>query len=337
MIEGYLSRFQHLLVQKDFHPLSAPNGNGYYLRVENPICYLLALQETKDDTPERQADIHHTAQQLHAHLEQLQCSRLICLSITFGIEFSEKPLSVWDTDRSGTLHFIRWQYALEQARLSAAPGCPDRLLGIEKLLDMAARGEKLPADSLRTDTEGKRPFCTYAICILCALLVLLPLLSGQLAEVLSRFCNSRDGVLGQSEYYRLLTAMFFHTGIGHLAANSVYLIYFGSRAELLLGKGRFLLLYLLSGLCGNLLSLVCSGYPAVGASGAVFGLLGAMLVLSRTKGSSYVGMNYTTMLLLAFSALAMGFLNVGVDNWAHLGGFFSGALLFFIMMRVKKA
>ena len=61
-----------------------------------------------------------------------------------------------------------------------------------------------------------------------------------------------------------------------------------------------------------------------------------MLILTREKGSRYTGMNYATMNLLAITALAMGFLDEGVDNWAHLGGFLSGALVFFLMFHAKE-
>lgn len=97
-----------------------------------------------------------------------------------------------------------------------------------------------------------------------------------------------------------------------------------------------MILYLISGICGGLCSIFLGHYASIGASGAIFGLLGAMLILTREKGSRYTGMNYATMILLAFTALAMGFLDVGVDNWAHLGGFLSGALVFFLMFRAKE-
>ena len=130
--------------------------------------------------------------------------------------------------------------------------------------------------------------------------------------------------------------MFLHAGILHLVSNGVYLYYFGVRAERLLGTGRFLVLYLVSGLCGGLLSVaLSSGGISIGASGAIYGLLGAMLLLTKKHGSRYTGMNYATMLLLAATAICFGFLEPGVDNMAHIGGLLGGMAVFALLLRKK--
>ncbi|MBR3993494.1 MAG: rhomboid family intramembrane serine protease, partial [Anaerotignum sp.] len=82
--------------------------------------------------------------------------------------------------------------------------------------------------------------------------------------------------------------------------------------------------------------LFSDGYGvSVGASGAIYGLLGAMLLLTKKRGAAYTGMNYSTMLLLAFTAICFGFLEEGVDNFAHIGGFLGGILCFGLFMRKK--
>lgn len=68
-----------------------------------------------------------------------------------------------DTDRMGNLHHIAWHYATDTQTLQTADGSPDKLMGIEKLLQMAATGEELPKDTLRKDTAGKRPVVTFTI------------------------------------------------------------------------------------------------------------------------------------------------------------------------------
>ena len=139
------------------------------------------------------------------------------------------------------------------------------------------------------------------------------------------------------EYYRFFTCMFLHAGLLHLASNSIYLYYFGVRAERLLGTGKFLVLYLVSGLCGGVFSVLFSGNAGVsiGASGAIYGLLGAMLLLTKKRGARYTGMNYSTMLLLAATAIGFGFLQEGVDNFAHIGGFLGGIAVFSLLLRKK--
>lgn len=326
-----------LLLQKDFRPVQqsqTPAHLGLYIRIENPVCCVLAVQPHDNDDHREAVAVF--AEGLQKQLPQIQCTQLICLYLTIGAEPLAEVHPLADTDRMGNLHHIAWHYAMDTQTLQTADGSPDKFMGIEKLLQMAAAGEELPKDTLRKDTTGKRPVVTTCIFAICALLLLYGTLTGQNESLWDKFSMSREMVLGQGQYYRLITAMFFHGGIMHLAANSIYLFYFGSRAELLLGRVRYLVLYFISGICGGLCSIFLSGYPAIGASGAIFGLLGAMLILTREKGSRYTGMNYATMILLAFTALAMGFLDVGVDNWAHLGGFLSGALVFFLMFRSRE-
>lgn len=334
--EQLATNLQSLLLQKDFRPVQQPEGTpvfGLYIRIENPVCCVLALQP--HDNAAHREDIAAFAEELQKQLAQIQCTQLICLYLTIGTESLAEVRPLADTDRMGSLHHIAWHYATDTEALQIADGSPDKLMGIEKLLHMAAAGEELPKDTLRKDTTGKRPAATFSIFAVCAALLLYGMVTGQNEFLWERFSVSRETVLGQGQYYRLITAMFCHGSIMHLAANSIYLFYFGSRAELLLGKGRYLALYFIAGICGGLCSVFLGHYASIGASGAIFGLLGAMLILTREKGSRYTGMNYATMILLAFTALAMGFLDVGVDNWAHLGGFLSGALVFFLMFRAK--
>ena len=107
--------------------------------------------------------------------------------------------------------------------------------------------------------------------------------------------------------------------------------------EKLLRTGKFLVLYLVSGLCGGVFSVLFSGNAGVsiGASGAIYGLLGAMLLLTKKRGARYTGMNYSTMLLLAATAIGFGFLQEGVDNFAHIGGFLGGIAVFSLLLRKK--
>lgn len=335
--EQLTTDLQRLLLQKDFRLVQQPEDTppfDLYIRIENPVCCVLAVQPNDND--EHREDVAVFVEGLQEKLPQIQCTQLICLYLTIDAEPLAEVHPLADTDRMGNLHHIAWHYATDTQTLQTADGSPDKLMGIEKLLRMAATGEELPKDTLRKDTAGKRPVVTFTIFAICAALLLYGMVTGQNEFLWERFSVSRETVLGQGQYYRLITAMFFHGSIMHLAANSIYLFYFGSRAELLLGKVRYVILYLISGICGGLCSIFLGHYASIGASGAIFGLLGAMLILTREKGSRYTGMNYATMILLAFTALAMGFLDVGVDNWAHLGGFLSGALVFFLMFRAKE-
>jgi membrane associated rhomboid family serine protease len=124
------------------------------------------------------------------------------------------------------------------------------------------------------------------------------------------------------EFYRLLTAAFLHGGIFHLGLNMYALYLFGPPLEQALGRLRFVALYGLSALGGSAASYAFSAptQPSLGASGAVFGLLGAFLVVSRRLGRD-ASMVYV---LLAINLVA-GFLLPNIDWRAHVGGLVAGA------------
>lgn len=139
-------------------------------------------------------------------------------------------------------------------------------------------------------------------------------------------------VVEGGEYYRLVTSLFLHFGIQHLLNNMVMLGALGWNLELETGRIRFLIIYFVSGIGGNILSLVLnqlSGRNVIsaGASGAVFGLMGALLcVVIRRKG--HVGrLNRRGVILMVILSLYFGFTSSGVDNAAHIGGLVCGFLL----------
>jgi membrane associated rhomboid family serine protease len=130
--------------------------------------------------------------------------------------------------------------------------------------------------------------------------------------------------VADGETYRLLTAAFLHGGILHLLLNMYALWLFGPQLEAALGRVRFTLLYVLSALGGSAVSYAFSApnQPSLGASGAVFGLLGAYLVVSRR-----LGRDTTPVLVLLAINFAYGFLVPRIDWKAHLGGMVVGALV----------
>lgn len=138
----------------------------------------------------------------------------------------------------------------------------------------------------------------------------------------------RDGVLqsydvfGQGEVYRFITSMFLHAGVIHLALNMWALWVVGRVIEQALGPGRFLGLYLVSGLGGSLAVYLFTGpYLTVGASGAIFGLFGALFILLRR-----VGRDASSMLSLIVINVIFTFLVPGISIAGHLGGLATGTV-----------
>jgi membrane associated rhomboid family serine protease len=135
------------------------------------------------------------------------------------------------------------------------------------------------------------------------------------------------------DWWRLFTAAFLHYGPIHLGLNMLALWWFGQPLEHALGRARFLLLYLVSGLCGSAGALLLTPTSVtVGASGAIFGILGAALVLER-QGSMVFGGQALTMIVIN---LAFTFAVGGISIGGHIGGLVGGALCMLALTRFRR-
>lgn len=148
-------------------------------------------------------------------------------------------------------------------------------------------------------------------------------------------------VLGNHEYYRLITSMFLHFGFSHLMNNMVMLFFLGSILEEEIGGFKYFLLYFVSGLAGNLLSAAMDlktgeFVVSAGASGAIFGVIGALLIIVAKNHGHLRTLNGRGMVFMVVCSLYHGFTSTGVDNMAHIGGLVSGILLAFILYRKRQ-
>lgn len=148
-------------------------------------------------------------------------------------------------------------------------------------------------------------------------------------------------IIEQGQWYRMITSMFLHFGAPHLINNMLVLFVLGQRLEPVTGKMKFLLIYILGGLGGNLISLIWDMWTgnyslSAGASGAVFAVMGGMIyVIIRHRGR-VADLNMKQMLLMAAFSLYFGFASGGVDNAAHAGGLLCGFLAAVIVYHPRK-
>lgn len=147
-------------------------------------------------------------------------------------------------------------------------------------------------------------------------------------------------VVESGQYWRLLTATFMHFGFGHLINNMLILICAGPILENALGHIKYLILYACAGIGGSTLSclmMVRSGDYAVsaGASGAIFGIIGALLWIVIRHRGRYETLTGRGLLFMIALTVYYGISNAGIDNWGHVGGLFAGFLLCVIFYRKK--
>ncbi|SDM52614.1 Membrane associated serine protease, rhomboid family [Cryobacterium flavum] len=181
-------------------------------------------------------------------------------------------------------------------------------------------------------TAGK-PAVTYSIIGITLVVYLLQFVFGNQITNLLIYAGFFSQP-GSFEPWRMLTTALAHGSIFHVLLNMYTLWIFGQLLEPLLGRGRYLALYLLSALAGSLgvLFLADPFTPVVGASGAIFGLMGAFLVIQRRLGG-----NATQLLVLVGINLVIGFIpGLNIAWQAHVGGIIGGAVLGLIFVQTRR-
>ena len=181
--------------------------------------------------------------------------------------------------------------------------------------------------------KSKVPYITYLLIAINVIFFVVPQLMvllgqvGHIDDILSLYSvhgpSVRDG-----QIYRILTGTLLHGGIAHLFFNMYSLYVLGSQLEGLFGKFKFTLIYIFSAKCGSLLSITFGqGVHSVGASGAIFGLMGSLLYFGFYY-RVYLGQVVKSQILpLVIVNLLIGFYAPNIDNWAHIGGLVGGAAM----------
>lgn len=153
--------------------------------------------------------------------------------------------------------------------------------------------------------------------------------------------NFWPSVIEEHEYYRLLTCTFIHFGISHLFNNMLVLAYIGDNLERALGKVKYLVLYLAAGIGSSAVSAVWSMFKdeysvSGGASGAIFGVVGALLVIVIKNRGQLEDLSSRQLMFFAGFSIYHGVTSAGIDNMAHISGFLIGALLGRLLYRRKR-
>lgn len=185
---------------------------------------------------------------------------------------------------------------------------------------------KRDAKKINAVFSNKYPMVTYILIALNVILYIIPVLFGQYENLINNFCIYGDAIRN-GEYYRLITGIFLHGSVIHLLFNCYALYVIGPQIENFFGKFKYILIYLFSGLCGALFSIIFGNYASIGASGAIFGLMGA-LVYFGYHYRVYLGNVIKSQIIpLIVMNLVLGFLLSGIDNFAHIGGLIGGSLI----------
>ncbi len=184
-----------------------------------------------------------------------------------------------------------------------------------------------------------RPAVTWAILAINIAVWVLDVASGPLFELwtgipagnlLLNLGAKRTDLILAGQVWRLVTPIFLHIGLLHLAFNSYAIYVIGPQIECFFGPYRFLSIYILSGIYGVLMSFALSPAPSAGASGAIFGLIGTQAVFFYRYRNAFGDRGrrqlYSTLMVIAFN-MVLTFSASRIDVWGHIGGLIAGAVL----------
>jgi rhomboid protease GluP len=191
-----------------------------------------------------------------------------------------------------------------------------------------------------TRTESLRDFIRLypiisiiiTIHILLYLLTALPILPSRF------FFELLSGVnlyIVNGDYWRLVTPIFMHAGFAHMLFNSFSLVLFGPALEQALGKTKFILVYLVTGIAANIATLILEPltYTHVGSSGAIFGLFGFYISIIMFRKAMMSRENSQTIMTIAIIAVVMTFVQSNINITAHIFGMLAGFLIGAAMYR----
>ena len=178
-----------------------------------------------------------------------------------------------------------------------------------------------------------RPYVTFILIIICVVVYLLQLATYNFlhADIPAAIGIKANNLIMAGQFWRLITPIFLHsvTNPLHIAFNMYALFAIGPTLERFYGRGRYLALFMISGFAGNVMSFMFTQSPSLGASTAIFGLLGAEGVLiyqNREVFGSIARRALSQVVIIAAVNLIIGISIPGIDIWGHIGGLIGGTL-----------
>ncbi|MFS0655315.1 rhomboid family intramembrane serine protease [Bacillus sp. 179-C3.3 HS] len=222
---------------------------------------------------------------------------------------------------------------VEQAKLDT----DEDVLHLKRTVLQAFDDQERKREQERAVFQNGKPIFTYLLMTIQVVMFLLLELSGGSTNTatLTAFGAKQNALILNGEWWRFITPMFLHIGLTHLLFNTFALWSVGAAVERIYGSSRFLLIYFISGIFGTIASFVFNTAIAAGASGAIFGCLGALLYLAISNRKLFFRTMGTNIIVIILINLGIGFTVPGIDNAGHLGGLVGG-LITALAVRLPK-
>ena len=185
---------------------------------------------------------------------------------------------------------------------------------------------KEDAQKIEEIFKPKKNIITISLVAINIIIYLAMILFNQYDNTINSFAVYGPFIFKYNEYYRLITGTFLHANFVHLILNCYSLYVIGSQIENFMGKWKYLIIYFISAITGSMLSVLLSDGASIGASGAIFGLMGSLLYFGYHYRVYLGNVLKSQIIPLILLNLLIGFITPGIDNFAHIGGLVGGAL-----------
>lgn len=185
---------------------------------------------------------------------------------------------------------------------------------------------KEDAQKIEEIFKPKKNIITILLVAVNIIIYLAMILFNQYDNTINSFAVYGPFIFKYNEYYRLITGAFLHANFVHLILNCYSLYVIGSQIENFMGKWKYLIIYFVSAITGSMLSALLSDGASIGASGAIFGLMGSLLYFGYHYRVYLGNVLKSQIIPLILLNLLIGFITPGIDNFAHIGGLVGGAL-----------
>lgn len=238
---------------------------------------------------------------------------------------------------------VNWIIDLNQKRLVIYENQPAEFFHLREVLEHAIMEEPQERDRRGIQLGGYRIFTLFNSILVMINVILFLMINfthwfGGTQEIVMQGALSWRSIRFNKEYYRLITSIFMHADLSHLINNMLVLLFVGDNLERAAGKVRYLFIYFGAGILAGISSI---GYNmmmntravSIGASGAIFGVVGAMVYILIVNKGKLEDISTRQIALFALFSLYGGITNARVDNIAHIGGFIAGFLLALLLYR----
>ena len=214
------------------------------------------------------------------------------------------------------------------------------------MTDNIQQEPKIEKPKVKIYINRKKPIVTYTLIAICVAIFLIDqfsakMIDGQFGTGILTYYGIKDNYLiSHGQVWRLFTSIFLHGGVRHIGFNMIALYMWGRYAEMLYGKKNYILIYLFAGLLGSLGSYGLSSADSLGASGAIYGVMGAVFYIYIYNKDFFMQVFKKQIFILVAISLFYGFAMPNIDNMAHLfgllGGFLSAGFFGLLKQEEKK-